>query len=301
MSNIREHAKGRWPEIVSALIGDRYADTRKHLPCPATGEGRDRFRLSDRNGTGNFFCACSQGEKDGIELIRCVYGCDYRRAIELVESVIGPAPRDERREKAQPTRAERIWPTVERSRRSRYLAGRGLEVPPGVRWHRSLAYYDGDGRHVGDYPAMVAPVIRGDQLLTLHVTYLQDGDKAPLDPPRKLLPARQPLGGGAVPLYRRGPTLGIAEGIETAIAARMLYGWPTWAALNTTLLEQFEPPEGVERVIVYGDHDSNLAGHAAAYRLAHRLILRGYEVQIAIPQTPDTDWADVLLGSKEAA
>lgn len=305
MSNIREHAQGRWPEIISALVGERYADTRKHLPCPATGEGTDRFRFSDRNGTGNYFCACSNGEKDGIELIRCVYGCDYRRAIELVESVIGPSPkpgaeqRQEREQKRQQaTFAQRLWQRAERSNRSRYLAGRGLEVAPGLRFVRRLDYRDEDGNVTGSYPAMIAPVVRDRELLTVHVTYLNGDRKAPVEQARKIMPASQPLQGAGVPLYRAGRTVGVAEGVETAVAATMLSGVPTHAALNTALMAQWQPPEGVEFVVIYADNDRNFAGHAAAYQLAHRLSCKGYTVDVHFPREPG-DWNDVLLAEQK--
>jgi putative DNA primase/helicase len=94
--------------------------------------------------------------------------------------------------------------------------------------------------------------------------------------------------------------LGIAEGVETAIAAKMLFGVPVWAALNTSLMSAWKPPRGVEKVHIFADHDPHLAGHAAAYALAHRLLLQGFQIEIHIPDEVG-DWNDVLLNKGRVA
>lgn len=295
--SLREKAKGQWPRIIEELLGGDYANGRKHHACPGTCDGKKRFRFSDKTGTGNFFCHCSEGEKDGFELLMCAKGITFAEAARAVEGVIGKAT-DPVEPKKQ-TRAERIRGETISTRRSAYLESRGLEIAPGLEWHRSLDYFDGDGKKIGTYPAMLAPVYRGQSWLTYHATWLLDGAKAPVDPARKLL-SGPPAAGGACPLYPVGPVLGIAEGVETAIAAKMLHGIPVWAALNTSLLAAFEPPPVVKELVIYADNDENYAGHAAAYRLAHRMRLRGIGVEIEMPDRVGTDWNDVLLGGNAA-
>ena len=304
---IREHAAGKWPQIISALLGSEFTDTRKHQPCPH-GVGTDRYRFRDKSGDGSYFCSCSGGEQDGVQLVMCARDCDFKTACELIESVIGPCPKDDRELEPKPmTRAELLRPHTLKTKRSNYLAARGLEVAPGLEWIKGLEYFDGKDEIVGTWPAMLAPVMRGGQFLTYHVTYLDGGRKAPVTPARKILPANGPLSGGACPLYPAGKTLGIAEGIETAIAAKQLFGVPTWAALNTALLAAFNPPDGVERVIVYGDNDPKFAGQGAAFKCAYRLASKGYGVEVKIPGlamsefTSGMDWNDWLLSSKETA
>ena len=107
--------------------------------------------------------------------------------------------------------------------------------------------------------------------------------------PKKLTPTVKPLSGGAIRLFPlkyngfTGDTVGIAEGIETAIAATQLSEIPTWAAIGTSLLESFQPPEGVKRVVIFGDNDTNFAGQKAAYILANKLVLKDYVVDVEIP------------------
>lgn len=299
---LRDWCEGRWPEIVSALVGAEFTNPRKHCPCPR-GEGKDRFRFSDRDGRGNYFCHCSEGEKDGFELLQCVHGWDFAETARQIETVIGACPKDGEAElEAKPeTWAEKLYREAIRTPKSDYLSSRGLEIPPGVWWHKSVDYFDDDGKRVGKYPAMLSPLLSGGELLTVHVTYLQGGRKADVPKPRKILPGYRSLNGAACPVYpEHAEHLGVAEGVETAIAAQMLFGCPVWAALNTALLKNWQPPEGVEVVTIFGDHDANYAGQAAAYALGHKLAGKDYEVEVAMPDQRG-DWNDVLLRKREAA
>ena len=289
-----EWAAGRWPEIIANLIGDKYIDG-KHHPCP-NGNGTDCFRFSNVNGKGNYFCRCSDGTGDGFDLIRCQHGVDFVGALKLVEEIIGDRPREARQPRRQ-THAERLRTEATKTHRSGYLEARGLILPPALDWHPAVEYRH-DGKVIGTFPAMLAPVTRDGRFLTYHVTYIDQGRKAPVEPCRKLLPGPG-LKGGAVELWPAEEVLGIAEGIETAIAASMLFEVPVWAALNTSLLKSWRPPAITRRVLIFGDHDPNFAGHAAAYALAHRLH-NEVDVEVHFPDQPG-DYNDVLMARSEAA
>ena len=281
-----EWAAGRWPEIIANLVGEQYVDGRHH-PCPS-GNGKDCFRFSNVHGRGNYFCRCSDGTGDGFDLIRCQHGVDFIGAVKLVEQVIGDRPREAPEPRRQ-SYAERLRTEATKTPRSAYLEARGLILPASLDWHPAVDYRE-DGELVGRYPAMLAPVTREGRFLTYHITYLDRGQKASVPSPRKILPASGSLTGAAVELFPAEPTLGIAEGIETAIAAQMLFDVPVWAALNTSLLKSWSPPAGVDRVLVFGDNDENHAGQAAAFTLAHRLHGR-VDVDIHLPESPG-DWND---------
>lgn len=282
-----EWTKGHWPEIVSKLIGPEFADG-KHHPCPC-GDGKDRFRFSNLNDRGGYFCQCSDGSGDGFDLIQCVHNTDFAGAARLIEGVIGPREGEPHKPKA--SYAEVLRNTAVQSDRSRYLESRGLIVPPGLQWHTGVEYRT-DCEVIATYPAMLAPVTRDGKFLTYHVTYLHEGGKAPVDPCRKILPGPSTKG-GAVELWPAAKTMGIAEGIETAIAASMIFRVPVWAALNTSLLKAWKPPEIARKVLIFADHDQNYAGHAAAYTLAHKLHGK-VEVNVKMPPEPG-DWNDELL------
>ena len=135
--------------------------------------------------------------------------------------------------------------------------------------HPRFAYF-ADGQLAGHYPAMLAPVVGPDgRLESVHRTYLAD-----VEPCKKLMTPVTGLKGSAVRLFPAGECLGIAEGIETAIAAHELFNVPVWAALSTSLMESWAPPPGVRDVIVFGDNDNNFAGQKAAYAVASRLANR---------------------------
>src|SRR5579864_4184849 len=72
----------------------------------------------------------------------------------------------------------------------------------------------------------------------------------------------------AVRLAPAGPVLGVAEGIETALAAQLLFGFPVWACLSAGQLTTFEPTIGTQRLVVCGDNDADGTGQRAAYTLA---------------------------------
>ena len=85
--------------------------------------------------------------------------------------------------------AQKIWnegkPVQQGDEVSRYLRNRGLfltEFPNTLRVHPSLGYYVTEGdvsKRVADYPAMLALVQDPDGgFVTLHRTYLKDGQKA---------------------------------------------------------------------------------------------------------------------------
>lgn len=300
--DVREVATGRWTGILAALGVDPAALTGKHVACPACG-GKDRFRFDDKAGRGTFYCShCGAG--DGFTLLQKLKGWDFRTAAREVEQVAGvatavsPAPTFSDEAKVQALR--RVWseakPLREGDEAMRYLAGRGLHVDlplSALRLHPGLVYRDG-GDTLGRFPALVALVTGPDgNGVTLHRTYLQDGQKARVPSPKKLMPGK-PIKGSAIRLYPTNDVLGIAEGIETALAARQLFGLPIWSCISANGIESFIPPREIRKVIIFGDNDMSGTGQAAAWALAKRLIAEGMECEVRIPTTLGMDWADCL-------
>ncbi|HTN41458.1 MAG TPA: toprim domain-containing protein, partial [Asticcacaulis sp.] len=91
---------------------------------------------------------------------------------------------------------------------------------------------------------------------------------------------------------------GIAEGVETAIAASIRFNLPVWAVISEGGMQKFRPPAIVKRLIVFGDHDLNFVGQAAAYSVARDIERaaqrekRVIDVEVRIPEKPGNDWAD---------
>jgi hypothetical protein len=150
---------------------------------------------------------------------------------------------------------------------------------------------------------MVARVVDpGGVPVTLHRTYLtRDGRKAPVAEPRKLMAAPGMLRGGAIRLFEPTTELGIAEGIETALAVHLWTGMPVWSAVSARMLEQVMLPSGIGRIVIWADLDRSRAGQAAAERLRVRLSAEGIKASVELPPVPipaaakGVDWADVWL------
>ena len=111
-----------------------------------------------------------------------------------------------------------------------YLVHRGLgrlcKVPQALRM-AAPPYFD-DGRDIGRFPVMLAAVTDPQGVMVaLHRTYVStDGWKAPVPQPKKLSRTTGLLAGASIKLFETTIidgklVLGVAEGIETALACTL--------------------------------------------------------------------------------
>jgi putative DNA primase/helicase len=307
MLPVREIAQGKWPGILKAIgIEEKYLKN-KHGPCPVC-EGRDRFRFDDKQGSGSFYCS-SCGAGDGVRLVMIFKNLDFKNAAMEIEEAAGFVKSSRYEEKKTDDylkgRLRKLFlgsqPVTHGDPVTEYLEKRGIRlayIPPSLRYHPALTYYrDGESEVDGAFDAMLAVISAPDGSgATIHRTWLQGGDKAPVSSPRKIAQGL-PIKGGAIRLTPVAETLGIAEGVETALAASLLFGVPTWACVSAGGVESFIPPVECKSLIVFGDNDENFTGQAAAYKLANRLSLAGLKVEVRLPKIAGTDWADAIGGS----
>ncbi|MEO6013931.1 MAG: toprim domain-containing protein [Devosia sp.] len=307
---LREQYASRWTEILSRLGVPAAALRNKHGPCPVCG-GTDRFRYDDKDGMGTFICSqCGAG--DGPKLAMLFSGKDFRELLEWLGDANGPAAdrraaepvQQEELPEAKRRRMNALWGKAMPVRASDpagiYLSSRLGRFPmvAGLRYQSKCPYPEGE-----TWPAMLAIFLDVDGTPSgLHRTYLTpEGRKAPVVSSKLSLgPLRD---GGAVRLATEyGDTLGIAEGIETALAASILFDVPCWAALNANRLAKWVPPAGVRKVVVFADNDESFIGQTAAFDLAALLEADGkLAVTIETPFETGTDWADVLMSRRRAA
>ena len=323
-----ELAIDRWPQILMAAGIDKSFLKKKHGPCPVCG-GKDRFRFIDKDGKGTFFCSgCGPG--DGFKLL--INYKDFSRfadAADFVRNVVGNVPvertirnvayvaQKQAEEKAEKEKRkislQKTWNYSKPVKRgdpvSKYLTiTRKLpieNVPATLRFNPRMDYYEEseeDGQpdvYMGKFPVMIAMVQdKFGRPVGLHRTYLsQDGTKALVKKGKKLMKGLG-VSGGAIRLFKCEETLAVTEGIETAFAVYALTGQPVWACISATILENFQPPEGVKTILIYADNDlpdsrGRRAGQQAAKALAERLTAEGYTVKLNLPIAAGTDFHDV--------
>lgn len=297
-----ELATGRWHGILVQLGISNEFLTGKHGPCPICG-GKDRFRFDNKEGRGTWICSqCGAG--DGFLMLQHLKGWTYREAALEVESIAGNVSAVVAKEDADTAKkmaaVRRIWGETESVIAGdpvwKYLNRRiGIDsVPACLRYHPALPYISDDGE-IDYHPAMVAALTSHDSKgIGIHRIYLDSqGNKAKVSAAKKLLVGMS-MSGSSVKLQKSSLTIGIAEGIETALAASRLFSMPVWSAISSGGMESWRPPVGVEKVVVFGDNDASFTGQASAYLLAKTLRLKGIESEVRIPDQVGRDWADEL-------
>jgi putative DNA primase/helicase len=290
-------ARGKWRGILLQLGMDAAHLTGKHVACPLCG-GSDRFRFDNKDGNGTWICnQCGAGT--GMDLAKAHLGMEFRDAACAVDEILGNVQDDP---KAKPALSGE---TQRRLLNDLWRASLAVEPDCPVGWYLTnrvpgwsncpdLRFAERAPVPGGSFgPAMLAMVrdCKTNNPVSIHRTFLTlAGTKADMPNPRALMPGDLPES-VAVRLAEAGEVLGIAEGIETALAAQAKFGVPCHAAINAGFLAKWQPPEGVRKVIVFGDCDDSYTGQAAAYTLAHRLS-RKVAVEVRIPGQFGTDWAD---------
>lgn len=190
-----------------------------------------------------------------------------------------------------------------------YLVHRGLgklsKCPQALRM-AALPYFDA-GCEVGLFPTMLAAVTDPKGVMVaVHRTYIDfNGQKAPVAQPRKLSRTSGLLARASIKLFAPKSiegklALGVAEGIETALACYLASGIPTWSCMNAGGVSAFDWPQGLQTLVVFADNDANGVGQSAARNLAGRAAAAGIEVRVLIPETVGTDWLDVYVGGRAA-
>ncbi len=175
---------------------------------------------------------------------------------------------------------------VERYLRRRCIT---LPVPPSIRYHPGL-------RHKATgliFQTMVAAVQAPDRrICAIHRTFLNEyGGKAAVSAPKMAL---GPLGAGAVRLAKAGRMIGLAEGIEDALAAMQICNLPCWASLGGARLARVDLPGEVREVQIFADSDD--AGREAAEKAVRRFRRDGLEARAFLPPDGAKDMNEALIG-----
>ncbi len=288
---------GYAPGAIESGRLQRFATSNKH------GDEAGWCKLFD-DGRGGVFGCHRSGITETWQAEREQPMTRQQRA-ELARQVAEAASERERQQRQRwsdnAQRIARLWaqcvPLVPGDSVTLYLKRRGLggvwPLPACLRLHRALPYWH-EGEQVGVFPAMVAPLVAPNgRTVSLHRTYLTaEGRKADVPSVKKLTVAAGPLAGACIQLHKPSASvLGIAEGIETALAAWLASGVPTVAAYSASNLAAWQWPASVRRLAIFADNDR--AGREAAQELRERALAAGRRCQVLTPSDDGADWADV--------
>lgn len=195
-----------------------------------------------------------------------------------------------------------------------YFANRGLgsvgNLNGEVVFHPALDYYykDSNGKYVfhGKFPAIISQIRNPEGVpVRIHRTYItNDGYKllAPDHSPKKMSPEIPftPITGGSIQLSPAGTkVIGVGEGLETTLAARVATGMPVNCCINAQLLSSWLPAAGTEHVFIFLDKDVSGTGYKVALQLKDRLEQFKLKVYLCFPPLPikagekSVDWANV--------
>lgn len=325
---LRDAVKGQWGAIFDDLapqLGEALANAPFHVPCPVHG-GSDGFRLfEDYNDTGGGVCNTCGSQRTGFSMLAWLKSCSFHDAAREVadwlrregslERVRTRRPAYVPRPKLDPAvafaRMQSVWKqatALEGTPAEKYLMNRGIwkqNMPPTLRAHPGLPYIHGkEKKSYGTFPCLIAPIRdRQGLAMSIHRIYLTpEGLKAPVPDAKKMMSARGEIRGAAIKLFRADEeVLGVAEGIETALAVHAISRMPVWSCVTAGLLERVDIPPSVRHVVIWADLDRSERGLQAAETLADRLEKEGKTVEICLPPGPipdgakGVDWLDVML------
>lgn len=257
--------------------------------CPAHDDHQPSFSITDAG--------------QGRPLVYCHAGCDQRAVIASLRAkdlwgvsegqtdpsrplgvTYAPSAARAEEEAQRTAKAREIWDAARPFRGSlaeTYLRSRSVSLllpclDTMLRFAPALRHPEG-----GVFPALVAAILDGHgRFLGVQRTYLAaDGvGKANVKPAKLTI---GPMRDGAVRLAPVSETLGIAEGIETALSAIELYAMPTWAALSAVRLSAITPPKSVRQIAIFAD--AGKVGTEEAFKAQEAYEAKGYAVEVILP------------------
>jgi hypothetical protein len=267
-------------------LGGRWSRTGGLCRCPAHDDrkpslsvriGRTRLLL-------HCFAGCSASDILRALLARRLLGANA--PVDIDPGLVEPDPQ------FLAQSATRVWSAariIDGTPAERYLRSRAVTLAsPELRYHPRTPH--GPKPFTQYRPALIAAVRDDDGLVAIHRTFLdrRTGRLAALDDPKLGLGR---YGRGAVRLGSAAARLGLAEGLETALSAMMLFEIPCWATLGTERFGSVKLPDQVRELVLFLDNDK---GGRRAEALARKAFGDSVAVEAHYPRVAGLDWNDVL-------
>ncbi|MBU9819945.1 toprim domain-containing protein [Rahnella sp. BCC 1045] len=305
---------GRWPDIFE-YYGLPPVTGKMHFKgeCPCCGK-KGKYRCDDLEGRGRWICSCGTG--DGWNLLVQTQKKDIRTLYNEVDRIIGntfdrsqvPAKKLESDVSAERDRILRHFsamPPLRGTLGEGYLNKRGINTMPSA---DAIRYCPNQKAGTGGvYQALWSLATDNKaNLCYLHRTLLDGDKKADVDVAKKqrALQEKNVLEHAvsvAIRLFPVASTLGIAEGIETALSCKQLYGVNTWSVINAGFMEKFRVPAGVQHLVIFADMDVHTAtGQAAAFACARsNLNAKNDLLKISIRWPDNGDFNDLIINGDQ--
>lgn len=305
-----EAAKGQW-----SMIFEHYGlppiTGKNHFKgeCPVCG-ARGKFRVDDRDGQGTWICVCGSG--DGMKLLTQTLQKSFSAICAEVDQLIGntfrridvPVTSDASNLRKKVIRKFSKLVALKGTSAADYLLSRGITRLPA-----EAVRFNDRQRHAGKVFQSLYALATDDkaELCYLHQTLLDGDKKAQIGVSARKLKSLQEdnyldhARSVAIRMFPVSTTLGIAEGIETALSCYQVYGVNTWAVLNSGFMKKFRVPAGVKNLIIFADMDKYSAtGHAAAFECAHaNLMAKNDLVKVCIRWPDNGDFNDFLMNGDQ--
>jgi putative DNA primase/helicase len=288
------HLQTEAAQLVKRL-GGTWSPSGAMCQCPAHDDRSPS--LSVRVGETALLFKCFAG-CDTIDVIRAIRRLD--RNMQLSGQITVPSPQLSLSPQWLQQRALDLWDSARPligTPSAGYLARRAITfLPSALRFHPRTPL--GRGKQAVFRPAMLAAVHERGHFVAVQRTFL-DARKPrrarDLANPRRML--GRP-GCGAVMLAPANDTLGLAEGIETALSAILILDIPVWATLGNERLAHIAIPDSVTRLILLPDNDRG--GRIGAAKALAAYAMPGRTIETLWPPPGFNDWNDVLrAGGKE--
>ncbi|WP_321158136.1 toprim domain-containing protein [Providencia stuartii] len=312
--NTIDAAHGQWAKIF-AHYGLPPITGKKHFKgkCPIC-EQKGKFRIDDKDGRGTYICKCSAGT--GFQLLERTQGKEFKTLADEVDQLLGNVRQKEApKQPVNTTKADYQnklikcfagMPDLKNTSAALYLQERGVFSLPAehVRFCENQPVKTSSG--VQHFQAMwaIATDSKG-KACYLHRTYLNGSKKAPVPVVKKMNSLQDDkyldyAESVAIRMFPVASTLGVAEGIETALSCKQIYNVNMWSTMNANHMTKFIAPKGVKHLIVFADTDWSATGHAAAFECANRNLMANNDVELVSVRWPDNgDFNDSLVGTCE--
>jgi hypothetical protein len=298
----KDGPEGQTPRQLATRLSERIRGlTRELVGTEPTGRYATEWRFRSRGSLavvvdgaarGSWFDHETGAGGDALGLVAHLRRCPMRDAYGWALDWLGmgerheasraaPAPARKSTELASLSFACQLWceaVSVSGTLAERYLRARGLALPKDA----PLRFHPACPRGAERLPAMLArmsdPTTGGP--CGVHRTFLApDGSRKASGQAKMML--------GAAGVVRLVPDedvhegLGLAEGIETALAVMQRFRWrPVWAATSAGGIARFPVLPGIQALTVFADADDSGVGLTAAWRCASTWSAAGREACI---------------------